>query len=49
MGENFDKFDESKHRQNFSYQYFTFQLSASTCNIYGSRKSVLIANNQSFS
>ena len=26
-GENFDKFNESKlHRQNFSYQYFTFQF-----------------------
>ena len=25
-GENFDEFDESKlHRQNFPYQYFTFQ------------------------
>ena len=39
-GENFDEFDESKlHRKNFPYQYYTFQknnLSASTCNIYGS-------------
>ena len=40
----FDEFDESKlHRQNFPYQYFTFQwnnLSASTCNINGSLANV---------
>ena len=36
-GGNFDEFDESKPcRQNFPYQYFTFILSASTCNINGS-------------
>ena len=42
-GENFDKFDESNLRQNFPYQYFTFQqnnLSTSSCNINGSRESV---------
>ena len=42
-GENFDEFDESKlHRQNFPFQYFAGDLnnlSASTCNIYGSCKS----------
>ena len=45
-GENFDEFDESKlHCQNFPFQYFAVELnnlSASTCNIYGSRESAYI-------
>ena len=39
-GENFDK--SKFHHQNFSSQYFAVELnnlSASTCNIYGSRES----------
>ena len=42
--ENFVEFDESKlYRQNFPSQYFAVDirnLSASTCNTYGSCKSV---------
>ena len=36
-----DEFDESKlHYKNFPYQYFTYNLSASACIIYGSCGSV---------
>ena len=41
-GGNFDKFNESKLlRQNFPSQYFSVELnnlSATTCNIYGSHE-----------
>ena len=45
-GRNFDEFDESKlHHQNFSFLYFAVELnnlSASTCNIYGSHESLTV-------